>query len=353
MKRNFYCLHAAIVFGVFVFGVQGCVDSSVPSAPATEPRDIITQLVASPDAIIMAAGDSIPLTVTALNLIGEEIPLQGDSSVKWTFSDSSKVSLSADRWLKAKASTSGDLMNIEAKWTHKASTNSAKIVINITPTRLPIAAIRIVPKDSARSASVEGIVASWFWVKGINSVGDSVAAPRIAVGGAKGTSLSLVSALYIGPLGALFGGATYWVNSTFIGDYWLYAYSTVNGVPMRDSVKYKGLYPIAAKIEIAKDSASNTLISAASNYELSIQRCGFASFKNSSEVAVDIEFDDPAKAAKCVPTDQEGNIVNLAPRRTVVRTFPTDGTVAWSVRDRTTGQLVRSLSGKVTVREPN
>jgi hypothetical protein len=332
--------------------LSGCVDSSIPSAPATQPADVITSMTVSPKALVMGVDDSILLSVTAKNILGETVPVAVDSAVTWVLSDSSKISL-RNGMLKADATTAGNVVTATATWKHKAVTNSASVSINITPTRLDIAAIRIVAKDSTRSAPPEGFTLAWLWVKAVNAAGDSVAAPRVPVDPAESISLSQAATLYVGATGVLLGGAAYAVTSTMIGDYWLYARATVYGVPVLDSIRYTGLHPAGVKITVAKDSTSNSLSSENAGRRMIVQRCAAVKFENKSSTPIDIVFDDSTKTGKCIPSDPIGNIQNIGTNQTVIRKFPAEGTVVWTVRDRTTGTLLPSVSGRVTMKEPD
>ena len=336
-----------------LLAVGGCVDPSAPERIPTPLEHIPTQLMVSPDAIVLALGDSLLLQASAISLSGDSLPI-GDTPVTWSSDDIRTVSVDARGMIKAHQVMSPDLLvQITARWTFNGATQQATATVNVTPTRQPIAGIRIVPKDSLRTSWSPGsLVVTWLTVVAVDANGDSVTTLRAPVRGHDTLPSSQIIPLYLGRAGVLTGGAPYGIQSKVIGDYWIYTHATVYGVFVQDSARFTGLYAYDAQIPIVTDSATNIVVSRFANQDVVVQPCGEVKFQNQSGTPADIVFDDPEKATGCTPSDQTGNIENLGAGQTGGRKFRAPGRVKWTFRNRETGQLIPHVSGTIVMREP-
>lgn len=333
----------------------GCADPSAPPNSYPPMEEVLASIAVSTEAVILAVGDSLQITASAKNIFGESLPLGSGMPVAWQSQASKTVSVDSNGVLHAlKATSEDEYITITAKWTYGGVTSTAEVLANVTATQQPIAGIRVVSSDSARSGWVEPLSGSLSGVSvtTVDADGRQIGIPRIPLTLHDSMPTGTISTIFLGRIGALVGLGQYAVMSRAVGEFWLYAQSTVYGVVMRDSLRFTGLYPALAEIPIIQDSSSNALISKFSGQEVFVQPCGLVHFKNVSNMPIDIVFDDSTAAAKCVPVDQAGNILNLNTNQTATRKFPAVGTVRWTVRDPATGTLLTRVSGKITMKVP-
>ncbi len=332
-----------------------CVDSSVPVSAPAPADDIPTNIVVTPDAIVMAVGDTFKVSVVARNTFGDTMDMAG-IPVKWTSSDQRIATVTSDGAVIAHTPTTAyEFVQLTASWTKNAVTHVAGSVVNVTPTREPIAGLKILVDSNRTSTSVQllGGPATWGNVIAVDANGDSIAAPYVLLVRNPRNSVREVSAAWFGEFGVLLGGDRYIFGSTIIGDYWLHARSTIYGVPMRsDSLKFVGLYPVDAVITIAQDSVSGSPISLQRGHTVTVQPCAHITFTNDSRAPIDIVFDDSTKTGRCVPSDQVGNIRRIRARGSGVRKFPATGTIKWTVHNPQTGAAYPGMSGYVQMRTP-
>jgi hypothetical protein len=341
--------HVSIILLALAF--SACVD--LPDSPTTyaSVHEIVNKITVSPDAVLMAVGDSIPMTVTAQNVLGEALPMDS-TPVVWSSADTMRVAVDGKGMLHALHADSGnDLAYVIASWTHSGVTRYDTVAVSVSQTRQPIAGIRIALTDSARVAINTGV---WMSVVAVDATGTTIGMPHIPLVVSNAMPSSSAIIFYLGQLGALIGGGTNEVlNQSAIGDFWLYARGTVYGVPMQDSLKLTGLYPAARTIPFVQDSASLTITSVYSNQEVFVQPCGTISFANQTTTPLDVVFDDPSHATGCAAGDPTGDIIGLAAGVTLSRKFRDPGTITWKVRNAATGTDISRLTGRVTMKEPN
>jgi hypothetical protein len=348
MRVSQFSSHVSIILIALAF--SACAD--LPDSPKTyaSVHEIVNKITVNPDAVLMAVGDSIPLTVTAQNVLGEALPMDS-TPVVWSSSDTMRVTVDGKGMLHALHADSGDdLVYVIASWTRSGVTRYDTAAVSVSQTRQPVAGIRIALGDSARVAIGAGV---WMSVVAVDATGTTIGMPHVPLVSNTMPSSS-VTIFYLGQFGALIGGGTNDVlNQSAIGDFWLYARGTVYGVPMQDSVQLTGLYPATRTIPFVQDSASLTITSAYRNQEVLVQPCGTISFANQTTTPLDVVFDDPSAATGCAAGDPTGDIIGLAAGATLSRKFRDPGTITWKVRNATTGTDISRLTGRVTMKEPN
>lgn len=338
-------------------GLVACVESSAPPPPVTKPEDALMRALSFPETMILAETDTGRIRLSAINVFGDTVLPSENAVIKWTSSDVATATVDTNGVVTARRTAGNEKISITAKWSQDGVTKSAVTSVYVTATRLPIDHIDFVSRDSTRTSASElgKGPGNWAVVIARNVNGDSLLAPLPIVTTAPSSKVASLGVLVypLGSLAFLLGGTgPYAIISRHIGDYWLYAEAMVYGTMMRDSLKFTGLYVPATTIQIARDSLAGALVSPRAGVELVVQPCGSVNFQNQSQIPIDIVFDDSTKTGQCVPSDQIGNIANILPGGTATRKFPAVGTVQWTVRDRNTGQLTPTASGKVSMRVP-
>jgi len=339
-----------------VIGLSACVDSSASVQPVIPPRELPSQVTVTPDWVVATVGETVPLTLTAQNLVGEPMPV--DSTVQWISSDTMTMTVDARGRMYARKATEPTAVPwVTARWTQKGATKEARAWINITQTRRPISGLHIVPVDSTRTGwgYDPNAFDQYTWVAIRTGTEDPMnpmdyfSLPLYT----DGTSpLGHVVVANFGVLGMMFKQAPYALTSKIIGDYWLYTHASVYGTHMRDSVRLTGLYPYDGVIPFTRDSATKVILSRFINQDVIVQPCGEVRFINQLSTPFDIVFDDSTKATGCTPFDPSGNIENIGPGGTGGRKFSAVGTVRWTMRNRETGQLLPSVTGTITMKKP-
>lgn len=352
MKNIYKC--AFILSALLV--MAACVDKSAPTGPRLTPDEILQRIEVFPSAAVLAVGDSIQLGLKAYDLLDKEMSTAGEAPIVWTSSNDDIAVVDSNGIVHAHSPTT-EFVSITGRWNHNGKADSAVTTAIVTPSRSSIAGLRIVPKDSARTASNDQLLsapASWFAIVATDDNGQAGDKIRLPITIQPGLPITAVIAIYVGALGSLLGGDDFFINTTYIGDYYLYVSANVYGVDIKDSTKFTGLHRAAETFPITLDQATGSgLTSRNYNREIIMQPCGHAKFHNQSQVPIAVEFSDPSKASGCVTGDLTGNIESIPPGRTIIRKFPQTGTIEWAVRDLNTGQLQPKATGKITMRNPN
>ncbi len=331
----------------------GCVDASAPPVPITPTEEVVSRLFVTPDALVMAVGDSLRPAVSARNLLDEPLSMADGAAVVWTSSDNGIVSVDANGWIHAHQATPGTSASLTASWMYKNVTVTRTININITDGRINITSLHLVPEDSTRTSTseiYEDAYMTFADVIGVTEDGDSIGlsiqpTTTDSVGGPIPQPLAF-QFYWGGPIGQ------YLLRSHYIGPYWIHVKATVYGVPLQDSVRYTGLYAHMTAIQISQDANTGVISSPAINQTAMVQPCASVRFSNPAGTPFGIEFDDPGKTGVCKPGDVTGNIASIGLFEEVARVFPAEGTVKWTMRNLVTGQLMPAITGTVIVRNP-
>ncbi len=233
-------------------GLAGCVDSSAPTGINVPEKDVLRELIVSDQVLIMNVKDTAIISVSALNVLGDTIPLR-NGILKWKSSELALATVdSVGRVIAQSPTTFKDFVSITASFNYNGVTRTQDIVVNVTPTRLPIAGLKVVSRDSTRSSSNETSFfppANWATAIAVDVNEDSVAAPVLLLSPSVGKD-GTVLVVNLGEIGQMYFGAPYVIISRYVGPYWIRTSARVYGIQMHDSLQYTGLYPADTRIQI-------------------------------------------------------------------------------------------------------
>jgi hypothetical protein len=291
------------------------------SAPGTPTRDPVWRVVMTPrGGLTIALGDSVQLSVTALDLDQQSVTLDTATTIVYSTADPSYVSVSPNGMLRGLTATN-PFSPIRVVATVKGSNvNSADtVLVAVTSTRQVVDSITVTA-DSMRTAVLgPGFVTPMAW-------GGGVPLPNVYVyvttDGTHGATIDPIYAFVLG-----FSPGTIWIRAS----------TTAYGTTLTDSVPYTLLNLASGAIALSDAPSGGIkatgLIGSLDGAESYFQPCATVTWTNSSAQALDITFDVPANTGQCGASDATptGNITNLAPGSSASRKFVGEHKTQWTV----------------------
>ncbi len=342
---------------VLMSSLWSCADA-LSTSPVAPTEEVLHEIVLSPNVLTMAVGDTMRITATPRNILGDTLPVDPSEPVQWSTLDNDIVSVDANGVITARASND-NFVNVTATWHHGGVTRSATVSINVTAIRYSVAHFALIPRDSARAGVgfPMFVPMTYLEIGTVDAEGESSLAP--AVGFEFHDTLGQMIPNGFGGVNLQYESVgrysiSTWGSERTYGKFWVIAYATMYGVPVRDSIAFVGLYSTDVSIEITQDPVTGVLTSSMQGGSAQLQPCAFVSFVNSSQTPLDIVFDDPSQAKGCTTADDtsKGNILGIGYGEGGIRQFPVVGTRTWSARNATTGAVIPRINGTLVFREP-
>ncbi len=329
-----------------------CVDSSIPDVIAPTQDELLVRLKADNKAFLVAVGDTFRVSLNAYNAKNEVMDMAKRDSLIFVSSNASKVTVDNSGLLTAVEGTNGQTISVKISFSTRSVTKTEEVLVVVVPARVDVESISIRANDSTQLGS-GGFARARVFVSAHDATGQKILNVRAPVYFDHGLPPNtgffvLLNSAYV-PADTSYRYDI--INSTGVLDeVWLY--STVNafGKILKDSIKFKGLYPSASQVTIDQDPELGFLTSTQSGQEFLVQPCALISFTNSSQQTLDVIFDNPSDANGCVTGDETGNIISLAQGGMTIRKFKNTGTITWVVHQSGGPAVTPSVSGKFSMR---
>lgn len=330
--------------------VLACSDPSGPVAPQLPPSKILNGLSLNVGAAISAVGDTLDLSAVAISLSGDTIAIP-PGELEWGVSDASMLHVNQDGRVHILKASDGNIVYPWARWTSYGITAADSAYVVITPTREPVAKLKIRPQgDSIKTALPESGACCGVSIFALNVAGDSLGLIRAPLLGDGSLSQMELIISYMGPAFASLGFGQYLVGVRKLGPFWLHTEALVYGTLLRDSIQMLGVYPSNAMVAIKPDPITSEISSVTNGHSKVIQPCGAIMFQNQMASPIEIIFEDTTMVSGCVPGDPTGNIPSIPRFGHAERKIPA-GTVRWTARIKDSPPSSPTVSGTVITKE--
>lgn len=352
-----------VVLLMLVLIGAGCVDIEGPHPEHLTEDHILAAVRVSTPSIVMQVGDTIRVSLSAISMSGDDIPIENPSEIRWSSSDPEQVSVDSNGLVSAHlVSSSSAGVEIVARWKYRITTQVDTVRVHVTSDRLDITSVRLTALDSNRIGS--GLLDLPPRVRADLLNGDNIVL--------EGAMLHLtapepIAVDFAGPLGNN-GEMVFHVTNekAFNGAFFIKAEGTVYGVEVSDSIEWTGLYPGLVAFILHEDAETGELYTGSSQGsvqepEYFSQECGLILIMNLTSKEIDIVFDDSTAATNCSqsldslywPTIERGNIYNIPPFASPIKKFSTSGIRRWHARLSDTRVVQPRAAGTVIVRSPD
>lgn len=335
-----------------------------PGLVSLRPEETVSQIMLNSDFVMMQLGDTLSLSVKVTAIDRSELPVDLEKIV-WVSQDSSQVEVSRYGQLKAKVASN---LPVRVIVSYKENLNTVldTVQVYVTQNRLVGSNIKLIVLDSNRVGGAPSFVMLGHPRLRVDIFDNS---ENLVV---KGASIPIstpaqVTSLF-NPTGGDDNEPVYNIMNDAVkkGSFWVKSSVNLYGVPVVDSAKFIGLYPVTIGTFlfgnfIGEDGDGSIVPRIQDTTKLApqIQPCGVFAITNSTTKPFDVVFSDSLSIGTCNELDSNlfgvkvvgGNILGLAPSMRGIRRVRTVGTVDYYLRDAVTKERL-PVSGRYESVEP-
>jgi hypothetical protein len=323
--------------------IMACHDISPPTAEPISSEALLYRVQLSHDVIYMAIGETVPLDITAFNIMGDTLSVEEETITWSTQPVQSGAVVDSNGELRAISKTLGVVRAIGSVTQHGV-VKSDTVEVWVVDTAYHVAAIRITPLDSSRGGGneINPFDMTYYDIRAWDTNNQPIQDINVRMQLVKQSGFG--TSVFLFPLGA---GRVGVLNPGFVGELWLKSRMLLFGTEYVDSAKYVGLYPAGILVTISQTEGLGTIFH--TNTMTYLQPCGRVGFSNQTSTTIQIEFDQKDVVESCGGNIPNTGTLEISPGQTVTHVLSSVGKYRWKGKYATTQTDIPGLAGTITV----